>query len=86
LARGDGRRPPFVYRNWGELATIGGQDTAADFGWIRLKGWTAWLLWGAVHIFDLIASGNRVLVMLEWLRAYLTFRGGARLITGPPRC
>jgi NADH:ubiquinone reductase (H+-translocating) len=38
---------------------------------------------GAVHIFYLIGSGNRVLVMLEWLWAYLTFRRGARLITGP---
>jgi NADH:ubiquinone reductase (H+-translocating) len=86
LARGDIRRPRFVYRNWGELATIGRQDAVADFGWIRLKGWLAWWLWGAVHIFLLIGFGNRMLVMVEWLWAYLTFRGGARLITGPPRC
>jgi NADH:ubiquinone reductase (H+-translocating) len=85
LARGDIRRPRFVYRNWGELATIGRQDAVADFGWIRLKGWLAWWLWGAVHIFLLIGFGNRMLVMVEWLWAYLTFRGGARLITGPPR-
>ena len=85
LARGDARRPRFVYRNWGELATIGRQDAVADFGWIRLKGWPAWWLWGAVHIFYLIGFGNRILVMFEWLWAYLTFRRGARLITGPPR-
>jgi NADH dehydrogenase len=84
LARGDSRRPRFVYRNLGELATIGRQDAVADFGWIRLKGWLAWWLWGAVHIFLLIGFGNRMLVMVEWLWAYLTFRGGARLITGPP--
>ena len=86
LARGDARRPRFVYRNWGELATIGRQDAVADFGWIRLKGWPAWWLWGAVHIFYLIGFGNRIQVMTEWLWAYLTFRRGARLITGPPRC
>jgi NADH dehydrogenase len=86
LARGDARRPRFVYRNWGELATIGRLDAVADFGWIRLKGWTAWLLWGAVHIFYLIGFSNRIQVMLEWLWAYVTFRRGARLITGPPRC
>jgi NADH dehydrogenase len=86
LARGDDRRPGFVYRNWGELATIGRQDAVADFGWVRLKGWPAWWLWGAVHIFYLIGFGNRVQVMTEWLWSYLTFRRGARLITGPPRC
>jgi NADH dehydrogenase len=86
LARGDARRPRFVYRNWGELATIGRLDAVADFGWIRLKGWAAWWLWGAVHIFYLIGFGNRVQVMTEWLWAYLSFRRGARLITGPPRC
>jgi NADH dehydrogenase FAD-containing subunit len=57
----------------------------ADFGWIKLKGWLAWWLWGAVHIFYLIGFGNRIMVMLEWLWAYLTFRRGARLITGPAR-
>jgi NADH:ubiquinone reductase (H+-translocating) len=86
LARGDARRPRFTYRNWGELATIGRQDAVADFGWIRLKGWPAWWLWGAVHIFYLIGFGNRIQVMLDWLWTYLTFRRGARLITGPPRC
>ena len=86
LARGDTRRPHFVYRNWGELATIGRQDAVADFGWIRLKGWPAWWLWGAVHIFYLIGFRNRIKVMIDWLWAYLTFRRGARLITGPPRC
>jgi NADH dehydrogenase len=86
LARGDARRPRFVYRNWGELATIGRQDAVADFGWIRLKGWPAWWLWGAVHIFYLIGFRNRIKVMIDWLWAYFTFRRGARLITGPPRC
>ena len=86
LARGDTPRPTFAYRNWGELATIGRQDAVADFSWIRLKGWPAWWLWGAVHIFYLIGFGNRVQVMTEWLWSYLTFRRGARLITGPPRC
>ena len=85
LARGRARRLRFMYRNWGELATIGRQDAVADFGWIRLKGWPAWWLWGAVHIFYLIGFGNRIQVMMDWLWTYLTFRRGARLITGPAR-
>ncbi|MBN8900767.1 MAG: NAD(P)/FAD-dependent oxidoreductase, partial [Rhodospirillales bacterium] len=53
----------------------------ADFGWIRLTGRIAWLLWGIVHIAFLIGFRNRIVVLLDWLWAYVTFRRGARLIT-----
>jgi NADH dehydrogenase FAD-containing subunit len=75
--------PPFRYRDYGTLATIGRGAAVADFGRIRLDGRLAWLLWGLVHIMFLIGFRNRVVVMLEWLWSYLTFESGARLITGP---
>ena len=75
--------PPFRYRNLGNLATIGRRAAVADFGWLRLSGRLAWLLWGAVHIFFLIGFRNRLAVLLDWLWSYLTFQRGARLITGP---
>jgi NADH dehydrogenase len=75
--------PPFRYRNYGMLATIGRRAAVADFGWIRLHGTVAWLLWGLVHISFLIGFRNRIVVMLDWLWSYLTFQSGARLITGP---
>jgi len=74
--------PPFRYRNLGNLATIGRRAAIADFGWIRLNGRLAWLLWGLVHIYFLIGFRNRMAVMLDWLWAYVTFQRGARLITG----
>jgi NADH dehydrogenase FAD-containing subunit len=73
---------PFRYRNLGNLATIGRTAAVADFGWIRLTGGLAWLLWGIVHIYFLIGFRNRLVVALDWLWAYLTFQRGARLITG----
>ena len=84
LRRLDGKRAPapFHYRHQGDLATIGRKSAVLDFGWLRLSGWLAWLLWGAVHIFFLIGFRNRVLVTLNWLWAYLTRERGARLITG----
>jgi NADH dehydrogenase FAD-containing subunit len=75
--------PPFRYRNYGSLATIGRKIAVADFGFIRLSGLLAWWLWGAVHIFFLIGFRNRIVIMLNWLWAYFTFQRGARLITGP---
>src|SRR6266851_1684489 len=74
--------PPFRYRNYGTLATIGRRAAVADFGWIKLDGTLAWLLWGLVHISFLIGFRNRLVVMLDWLWSYVTFQSGARLITG----
>jgi NADH dehydrogenase len=83
LARLRGEAPPtFRYRNYGNLATIGRKAAVADFGWLRLSGFLAWLLWGLVHISFLIGFRNRIAVLVDWLWAYITFQRGARLITG----
>ncbi len=84
-ARIAGRRapPPFRYRNWGTMATIGRRAAVADFGWLRLDGTLAWLMWGLIHISFLIGFRNRLIVMLDWMWSYVTFQSGARLITGP---
>ncbi|MDP2378802.1 NAD(P)/FAD-dependent oxidoreductase [Reyranella sp.] len=74
--------PPFRYRNYGTMATIGRRSAVADFGWLRLDGTLAWLMWGLVHISFLIGFRNRAVVMLEWIWSYMTFQSGARLITG----
>ena len=74
----------FRYRNMGSVATIGRGHAVADFGWLRLSGITAWLLWGLVHIAFLIGFRNRIVVLLDWLWAYVTFKRGARLITNAP--
>jgi NADH:ubiquinone reductase (H+-translocating) len=73
---------PFRYRHLGNLATIGRRAAVADFGWIKLSGALAWLLWGIVHVFFLIGFRNRVAVLLDWLWSYATFQRGSRLITG----
>ena len=74
--------PPFRYRDYGTMATIGRRSAVADFGWLRLDGTLAWLMWGLIHISFLIGFRNRLVVMLDWLWSYLTFQSGARLITG----
>ena len=76
---------PFVYFDKGSLATIGRKKAVADLpGHVRLSGFVAWLAWLFIHILFLIGFRNRVLVLIEWAWQYLTFRRGARLITGPP--
>lgn len=76
---------PFRYRDYGNLATIGRKAAVIDFGWIRLRGLFAWLIWTVAHIYFLIGFRNRMFVALNWLWAYFTFQRGARLITGSTR-
>lgn len=87
-ARLAGRKPPppFRYRDYGTLATIGRRAAVADFGWLKLDGTLAWLMWSLIHVAFLIGFRNRLVVMLDWMWAYVTFQSGARLITGadPP--
>jgi NADH dehydrogenase len=86
LARLAGRTPaPFRYRNAGNLATIGRREAVVDFGWLRLSGRLAWLLWSGAHIYFLIGFRNRLVVATEWLWSYLTYQRGARLIIGGGR-
>ncbi|MFO1054416.1 MAG: NAD(P)/FAD-dependent oxidoreductase [Planctomycetota bacterium] len=75
-------RPPFAYRDKGSLATIGRARGVAHLGRLRFGGFAAWFAWMAVHVFFLIGFRNRVFVALSWAWSYLTFRRGARLITG----
>ena len=73
---------PFHYKNLGNMATIGRASAVADFGFMRLSGFPAWVAWLAIHIFWLIGFRNRLVVMIEWAWAYFTFERAARLITG----
>lgn len=78
-----GDRPmlPFRYKHAGDLATIGKRAAVIDFGWLRLKGWIAWWVWGVAHIYFLIDTKNRLAVALSWLWIYLSGQRSARLIT-----
>jgi NADH:ubiquinone reductase (H+-translocating) len=74
--------PPFRYRDFGTLATIGRKRAVAQLGRFKLTGFPAWLLWSVAHIYFLIGFRNRLAVALSWLWSYVTFQRGTRLITG----
>jgi NADH dehydrogenase len=73
---------PFKYKNLGNMATIGRASAVADFERFTMKGLPAWLAWLFVHIFNLIGFRNRLVVMVQWAWAYITYQRGIRLITG----
>ncbi len=77
-------RRPFRYRNKGNLATIGRSAAIAEFGRIKLSGFPAWFAWLVVHLIFLIGFRNKLSVLVSWMYAYVTFKLGARIITGWP--
>ncbi|BDC52313.1 NADH dehydrogenase [Bryobacterales bacterium F-183] len=77
-------RKPFEYFNKGNLAVIGRASAVADFGWLKVSGFFAWLLWLFVHLMYVVEFENRLLVFIRWGIQYFTFSRGARLITGEP--
>jgi NADH dehydrogenase len=84
IVRAIGGQPlqPFTYHNLGDLATIGRASAVANLPWIRLTGLIGWLAWLFVHLIKLIGFRNRVLVMVQWIWAYITYQRAIRLITG----
>jgi NADH dehydrogenase len=74
--------PAFCYRHYGNLATIGRSHAVIDFGWWRVKGLLAWLLWSTIHVYFLVGFRNRFSVGLGLVWNYATFARHARLITG----
>jgi NADH dehydrogenase len=79
---GRGAALSFRYRDYGTMATIGRSAAVAHLRGLRLTGAIAWLLWGIVHLYFLIGFRNRLLVLVNWFWAWLTYARGARLITG----
>ncbi len=74
-------RKVFKYFDKGNLATIGRAKAVLQISNFKLSGFSAWLIWGFVHIAFLINFRKRYKVMTEWIWSYLTFKNDIRLIT-----
>jgi NADH dehydrogenase len=74
--------PPFRYRDWGNLATIGRMAAVVDLRGFRFAGLPAWWFWLAAHVFFLIGFRNRLAVLLNWAWAYWTYQRHARIVLG----
>lgn len=77
--------PPFRYRDFGNLATIGRMAAVVDLHGMRFAGLLAWWFWLAAHVFFLIGFRNRLVVLVNWAWAYWTYQRHARIILGRPR-
>jgi NADH:ubiquinone reductase (H+-translocating) len=71
---------PFRYVDKGSLATIGRNLAIAEFSFIRLKGFIAWVIWMFVHLMSIVGVKNRLFIFLNWVWNYMTYDQSLRLI------
>ena len=76
------RRPAFEYWDKGTMATIGRSRAVAKIGHFEFSGFPAWLAWLFIHLIFLVGLRNKVAVVFNWAYSYLTYKRGARLVTG----
>lgn len=79
------RMKPFRYRDKGTLATVGLNRAVAEFPFLRLKGYAAWLIWTFVHLMSIVGVKNRVLIFLNWAWNYFTYDQSLRLLIKPKK-
>lgn len=75
-------RASFCYTNKGSLATIGRDKAVVRTKRLEFAGWLAWIVWALVHASYLVGFRNRLIVLIQWAWAWVTYERGARLITG----
>ncbi len=74
---------PFVYKDYGTMATVGRNKALVELPFFKFKGFFAWVMWLLVHLYALIGVKNRVVVMLNWWWNYITYDQSLRLIIRP---
>ena len=71
---------PFKYKDKGTMATIGrGSAVVQMLGGRTMKGKTASLAWGTVHLALLPTNEDRAKAVVDWAGAGLTHQRGARI-------
>ena len=73
-------RRAFVYKDKGQMATIGKHKAVMSFQNIESTGFIAWIAWLFIHIFYLIGFKNKLAVFFQWGWNYVLSKRGARLI------
>jgi NADH dehydrogenase len=76
---------PYKYRNKGAMATVGRNKAVVDLQIPNLsfKGFFAWFIWMALHLFLLIGLKNRLVVFINWVVKYFTRNQSLSLLFSP---
>ncbi len=72
---------PFEYHDKGSMATISRFSAVASIGRFRFSGFTAWLMWLAVHLVYIIGFKHRLTTLLHWAVSFVGRGRSERTVT-----
>lgn len=68
----------FIYNHYGMLAYIGSNKALADLPQLKGKGFSTWIFWRSAYITKLVSFKNKVLVIFDWIKAFVFGRDASR--------
>lgn len=71
---------PFIYKDRGSMITIGRKAAGVAIGARTFTGFFAWVMWLAIHLFNLIGFRNRIMVLINWAWDYLLYERAVRFV------
>jgi len=76
---------PYKFVDKGSMATVGRNKAVVDMAWPKwsFQGFFAWLVWMGLHLFLLIGFKNKIVVFINWVYKYFTFRQSLSLLFKP---
>ena len=79
----EGREPrgPFEYHDKGSMATISRFSAVASIGRLRFSGFSAWVLWLAIHLVYIIGFKHRLTTLLHWAVSFVGRGRSERTVT-----
>src|SRR3989338_9010459 len=76
-------KKPFVYKDFGVMATIGRNSAVVDLKFLKFQGFLAWVVWLFVHLMSLVGFRNKIIAFVNWFWNYFSYDRGLRLIIKP---
>ncbi|MBP8249272.1 MAG: NAD(P)/FAD-dependent oxidoreductase, partial [Chitinophagales bacterium] len=70
----------FIYRNKGNMATVGRHRAVVDLPFYSFGGYFAWYIWMFIHLMSLVGFRNRFMVFINWMWNYITYDRALRII------
>ena len=72
---------PFEYHDKGSMATISRFSAVASIGRLRFSGFSAWVLWLAIHLVYIIGFKHRLTTLLHWAVSFVGRGRSERTVT-----
>ncbi len=84
-ARLGGRPLPekFIYKDFGNMATVGRAFAIAEIRNLKVKGFLGWMMWLFIHVLYVSTFRSRLSVSFRWFWAYITRDRSATVLVQP---